>query len=140
MPAGKYHEKPLNMKQLNLIRLVSEGASIGEAAKEVGMSATTASKTMRRPDTQKMFLEFANNVMREAAGKAAKRLVQQLDSDNEWVVQQAAGRILQYLQTIENGQNASITVNFSTNMPRPGMPEKIADASEAVIPAEGQVN
>ena len=140
MPAGKYHEKPLNMKQLALIRYVSEGMTVSEAADLAGVSRSVASKVMKRSDTQKMFVEFANNVMREAAGKAAKKLVAQLDSDNEWVVQQAAGRILQYLQTIENGQNASITVNFSSNMPRPGMPEKIADSTDAVIPAEGQVD
>lgn len=140
MPAGKYHEKPLNMKQLTLIRLVSEGMPVGEAAAQAGISASMASKTMKRTDTQKMFLEFANSVMREAAGKAAKKLVQQLDSDNEWVVQQAAGRILQYLQTIENGQNTQITVNFSTSMPRPGMPEKITESSDAVIPADGKVS
>lgn len=140
MPAGKYHEKPLTMKQLNLIRLVSEGMGIGQAAAEVGMSSSLATKTMKRTDTQKMCIEFANNVMREAAGKAARKLVAQLDSDNEWVVQQAAGRILQYLQTIEQGQNASITVNFSTSMPRPGMPEKLEDGSDSVIPADGQVS
>ena len=140
MPAGKYHEKPLNMKQLTLVRLVSDGMSIGEAAREAGVSQSVATKTLKRTDVQKLFIDYANNVMREAAGKAAKKLVAQLDSENEWVVQQAAGRILQYLQTIENGQNASITVNFSTNMPRPGMPEKIADSTDAVIPAEGQVN
>lgn len=128
------------MKQLTFIRLVSEGDTVTDAAEKAGISRSLASKTMKRTDVGKMFVRFANDVMQQAAGKAAKRLVQQLDSQNEWVVQQAASRILQYLQTIEQGQNTQIQVNFSVNMPQPGMPEKISDGSDAVIPVEGDVS
>lgn len=140
MPRGD--NRPLSMKQLALIRNVADGMSTADAAAAAGLTYSVANKTLKRPDAQKLFVDYANNVMREAASKAAKRLVAQLDSDNEWVVQQAAGRILQYLQTIENSQNATITVNFSNSMPRPGMPEKpaIEEENEDVIRADGEVN
>jgi hypothetical protein len=75
--------------------------------------------------------QYAMDVLRRSATKAAAVLVKQLDSDNAWIVQQAATKILQYVQTMEQTQEAQITINFGS-MPRPGLPNQTDDVVEVV--------
>ena len=82
---------------------------------------------------RKLQVEYAQDVLRSSAAKAAQALVRQLDSNNEWVVQNAASRILQYIQTMEDNQDATITVAF-TSMPAPVLP------SQTAVPTEGAID
>lgn len=115
--------RPLNNKQADLVRLVCEGTPLKEAAAICDLPQRTAVRVMARDDVKAMQMEYAENVLRMSAGKAARRITEQLDSDNPWVVGQAYRMLFSYLQTMDKGQQTAVVVNFG-NMPTPGMPEK----------------
>ena len=120
--------------------VVNEGMPIARAAAKLGISVSTARGVMNRDETQTIIRDKTKQVLRKAAVKAASRLAEQLDSDNPWVVQNAASRILGMVdQDEQREKDGSVVVNFSMNMPKPGMPESVTDGSDAVISAEGQV-
>lgn len=120
--------KPLNNKQLDLVRKVCEGMPLATAAQLTGIPQRSAVRIMARDDVKQKQMEYAENVLRMSAGKAAARICEQLDSSNPWIVQNAATRLLQYLQTIDRGAQTAVVVNFG-NMPTPGMP--LQDAIES---------
>ena len=115
--------KPLTKKQAELVTLVCDGHPLGEAAAMCSIPQRTAVRIMSRDDVKAKQSEYAEAVFRMAAPKAAKRVVEQLDSDNPWVVGQAYRMLFSYLQTMDKGQQTAVVVNFG-NMPTPGMPEK----------------
>lgn len=123
----------LHGKKLKAVRLVLEGLEVPDAAKRAGLTPETVKNLLRRDDVRKLQVEYAQDVLRSSAAKAAQALVRQLDSNNEWVVQNAASRILQYIQTMEDNQDATITVAF-TSMPAPVLP------SQTAVPTEGAID
>lgn len=123
--------KPLTNKQLDLVRLVCEGMPLGVAAQTTGIPQRTAVRIMNRDDVKAKQMEYAENVLRMSAGKAATRICEQLDSSNPWIVANAAGRLLQYLQTIDKSTQTAVVVNFG-NMPTPGMPVQTLDVGGEV--------
>ena len=138
---AKRKKAPLNKRQVEMIRMVCDGASQTEVAAKYNVSVATISNLMKRDEVVTMQLEYAKAVMKAAAPRAARALVQQLESSNEWVVQNAATRILNYLQQTEAAEAGNtVNVTFSTNMPRPGMPEKIEAQTGTVVAAEGEVS
>jgi hypothetical protein len=141
---GRYEadrRKPLSMRHMKVVDLVvNEGMTYKDAAAALGLSVKTVTTVMNRDEVQKIISDRTMQVLRKASVKAATKLTEQLDSDNPWVVQNAAGRILSMIDQAEQRESDNtITVNFSMNMPKPGMPEAVTDGSDAVIPAEGQV-
>ena len=140
---GRKPKQPgvLSTRNLKLIDMVvNEGMPIARAAAKLGISVSTARGVMNRDETQTIIRDKTKQVLRKAAVKAASRLAEQLDSDNPWVVQNAASRILGMVdQDEQREKDGSVVVNFSMNMPKPGMPESVTDGSDAVISAEGQV-
>ena len=123
--------KPLNNKQLDLVKKVCEGMPLGTAAQLLGIPQRTAVRIMNRDDVKAKQMEYAESVLRMSAGKAATRICEQLDSNNPWIVANAAGRLLQYLQTVDSGAKTAVVVNFG-NMPTPGMPVQTIDAGGEV--------
>lgn len=125
--------KPLNRKQLRFVTLVCRGSKVEDAAAAADITLNSARIILRRDDVRDMQIEYAKDVLRNSAGKAAETLVKQLDSDNPWIAQQAAVKLLGYLDTFAQQQNQTITVNFGA-APAPGMPPAI---NEVVV--EGEV-
>ena len=131
-------QKALTTKQVTAIRLVCDGYTNRQASQKTGVSEATISKLLRRPDVQAVQLEYCREVLRGAATKAASALVKQLESGNEWIVQNAAAKIIDYANRAEEADdNRTINVNFSVSMPEPGMPEKIEERSS--VPVEGEI-
>jgi hypothetical protein len=78
--------------------------------------------------------------MIEAAGRAARVLAGQLESDNPWLAQNAATRVLNHVQSIEQQNDKAITVTFAMGV-KPGMPDaaSLPETAETVIRADGEV-
>ena len=120
-------------KKLQALRMICEGAKPKEAAARTGLSEPVISTMLQRDDARNFMFEYAKDVLRQSAAKAAKVLVNQLESNNEWIVQNAASRILQYLQTMEATNETTINVNFGA-MPKPGLPsESVAAANTGSV-------
>ena len=115
--------RPLTNKQADMVKLICEGTPLREAAAMYEIPQRTAVRIMARDDVKSMQMEYAENVLRMSAGKAARRIAEQLDSDNPWVVGQAYRMLFSYLQTLDKGQQTAVVVNFGS-MPTPGMPVK----------------
>jgi len=131
---------PLNKRQVEMVRLVCDGMSKNDVAEKFKVNPSTVQNLMKRDDVVALQIEYAKAVMKSAAPRAAHALVHQLESSNEWVVQNAATRILNYLQQTEAAEAGNtVNVTFSTNMPRPGMPEKIEAQTGTVVAADGEV-
>lgn len=129
--------KPLNKKQVRFVDLICRGSKIEEAAELAGISANAGRTILKRDDVKDMQVQYAKEVLLNSAGKAAETLVRQLESDNPWIAQNAAVRLLGYLDTFAQSQNQTITVNFG--MAAPGMPPAIGEVEEAPLTADGEV-
>ena len=113
--------KPLNKKQMEIVRLICEGKTMKQAADICSVSLSSVSHLMARDDVRQKQLAYAESVLYNVAGKAAMVISEQLDSTNPWIQQQAARTILDYINTLKKGTQTAVVVNFG--MPQPGMPE-----------------
>lgn len=130
--------KPLNKKQVRFVDLICRGSKVEDAADVAGITLSAARVILRRDDVRDMQIEYAKDVLRNSAGKAAETLVRQLESDNPWIAQQAAVKLLGYLDTFAQQQNQTIVVNFG-EIPAPGMPPAIGQVEEVPLSADGEV-
>ena len=128
---------PLKGNRLRACRLVIiDGKTIEEAAEITGIKVTTLRTFMRREDVQRWKWNVAQDLLRDSAYKAANKLRTQLDSENPWIAQNAANKILTTVQNMEDSQEATIQVNFGS-MPSPALPE---DTDPTLVgSAEGEV-
>lgn len=129
--------KPLNKKQVRFVDLICRGNKVEDAAQVAGIPLSAARIILRRDDVKDMQVQYAKEVLLNSAGKAAETLVRQLESENPWIAQNAAVRLLGYLDTFAQSQNHTITVNFG--MAAPGMPPAIGEVEEAPLTADGEV-
>lgn len=127
-----FDSQMLSGKKISFLRRVAEGMSPAEAAKMIGLSESVARKTLQTKKARAFMFDYAQEVLERAATKAANALIRQLDSDNEWIVQNAASKILQYLQTLHETSETTINVNFGS-LPKPALP------SQMIVGADGTV-
>lgn len=117
----------LNKKEVEFVQYVIDGKTKQEALKLTGVGRYRGDTVLELDAAKKMMREQANAVIRAAKKRAAKRLAEQIDSEDKWIAQNAAREVLNQADKLDGGGQAQIVVNF-VNMPTPGMPIQIPDA------------
>lgn len=91
----------LTDKQKRLLIILAETPCVTEAAKQAGISRSTAKRWMNNPTFQqeldilrKDAMKTAMNSVHAYTAKAIQGLIQLMDSSNEWVQMQACMKIL----------------------------------------------
>lgn len=124
----------LSKRDVAAVEAVCEGLKTRtQIAEEFGMSKERLRKLMKRRDVKVYIDGWTEEMLRTASVKASKVLIDQLDSSNQWVAQNAARTILQFMRDQNKTDELNITVTFTGGMPTPGMPspKPIGDAIEA---------
>lgn len=124
-------QRALSGKKLAIIAAVDEGMTYQNVAEKYGVTVNTVRNLMNRDDVKRLQMEAMQSTLRAAGGRAAAVLTGQLSSDNPWIAQNAATRVLSLINDMENEGNAQVVVNFG-GVDAPALPEK----AEELIAAE----
>lgn len=128
----------LTKREAAAIEAVCEGLKTrAEVAAEFNMTPYKLNKLMKRADVKVYIDSWTEETLRTASVKAAKVLTDQLDSSNQWVAQNAARTILQFMRDQNRTDELNVTVTFTGGMPDPGMP--VAHITDGAIETEGAV-
>lgn len=117
----------LSKKEVEFVQYVIDGMTRQEARARTGVGRYRGDTVLELDAAKKMMREQANAVIRAAKKRAAKKLSEQIDSEDKWIAQNAAREVLNQADKLDGGGQAQIVVNF-VNMPTPGMPIQIPDA------------
>lgn len=134
-------------KELKIIEMAMQGRTQTDIAKELKMGQASVSRFLNRQDVIALVraqstrkLETIKEKLSAGEAKGIQKVLELLDSDNGWIVIQAARFIAERADAARAHDSTMIVVNFA-NMKAPMLPDVLeeSDAGKAV-PTSGSVN
>lgn len=133
LPAKVVKHKPLTKKHLEIIMLVSQGMPKEKVAEKLGIAVSTITNLFKREDVRDARRQMIEDMLDEGYGKAIHKIIEQIDSDNDWVAQNAARVIIQTVNSKREEEKApQVVFQF---MDSPSMPEE-----SIAVEGEGDVS
>ena len=108
-------------------RLLAEGNSPKDVAKQLGVAESTVYRWLDKPEVMEEYRKVMRKAQVNAVAKAQRVLIKQLDSDagNGFLAQNAANLLTsRYAGAIMGEDKQEITIHISGGLPDIGMPDR----------------